>query len=114
MIEHRKQEQPSLHARDNETAQRESQPEGSQVASTQGYRKKVQDRTTKPPLWNTKEFYVYYFVFVTVVPYMFKTAHDASSGEWWNRHHNWEEFLQECVPADLTTYVHCHRVQPEL
>ncbi|KAF9352877.1 glycerol transporter [Mortierella sp. NVP85] len=79
MVEHRKQEQPSLHARDNETAQRESQPEGSQVASAQGYTKKVQDRTTKPPLWHTKEFYVYYFIFVTVLPYMFKTAHDASS-----------------------------------
>ncbi|KAG0199472.1 glycerol transporter [Mortierella sp. GBA30] len=43
------------------------------------HKKRVQDRSTKPSLWNTKEFYFYYFVFITCVPYMFKTAHDASS-----------------------------------
>ncbi|KAG0307804.1 glycerol transporter [Dissophora globulifera] len=43
------------------------------------YKKRSQDRSTNPSLWNTKEFYFYYFVFVTCVPYMFKTAHDASS-----------------------------------
>src|ERR1700753_860118 len=41
--------------------------------------KRPQDRSTNPSLWNTKEFYFYYFVFITCIPYMFKTAHDASS-----------------------------------
>lgn len=44
-------------------------------------RKRAQDRTTQPSLWNTKEFYFYYLVFAFCVPYMFKTAHDASSGK---------------------------------
>ncbi|KAF8941313.1 MBOAT, membrane-bound O-acyltransferase family-domain-containing protein [Dissophora ornata] len=43
------------------------------------HKRKFQDRTTNPSLWNTKEFYFYYFVFITCIPYMFKTAHDASS-----------------------------------
>ncbi|KAI8596147.1 MBOAT-domain-containing protein [Dissophora ornata] len=47
--------------------------------STNKYSKRVQDRTTQPSLWNTKEFYFYYLVFVVCIPYMFKTAHDASS-----------------------------------
>ncbi|KAF9433347.1 glycerol transporter [Entomortierella beljakovae] len=48
-------------------------------SSTTTQHKSSRDRSTNPSLWNTKEFYFYYFVFVTVVPYMFKTAHDASS-----------------------------------
>ncbi|KAF9130504.1 glycerol transporter [Mortierella sp. 14UC] len=47
--------------------------------TTAKYTKRVQDRTTQPSLWNTKEFYVYYLVFMFCIPYMFKTAHDASS-----------------------------------
>ncbi|KAF9183714.1 glycerol transporter [Haplosporangium sp. Z 767] len=50
-----------------------------QAAAGSTHRKRVQDRSTNPPLWNTKEFYFYYFVFITCVPYMFKTAHDASA-----------------------------------
>ncbi|KAF8979536.1 glycerol transporter [Entomortierella lignicola] len=46
-------------------------------ANTQG--RKPRDRSTNPSLWNTKEFYFYYLVFITCVPYMFKTAHDASA-----------------------------------
>lgn len=49
--------------------------------STNKYSKRAQDRTTKPSLWNTREFYFYYLVFLYCVPYMFKTAHDASSGK---------------------------------
>lgn len=44
------------------------------------YQKRVQDRSTNPSLFNTKEFYLYYLVFITCVPYMFKTGHDASAG----------------------------------
>lgn len=43
------------------------------------HKKRFQDRTTKPSLWNTKEFYFYYLVFIVCIPYMFKTGHDASS-----------------------------------
>lgn len=34
--------------------------------------------TTQPSLWNTKEFYLYYFVIITCVPYMFWIAYDVS------------------------------------
>lgn len=32
----------------------------------------------KPSKWNTPEFYFYYFLFITVVPLMFKTVYDVS------------------------------------
>lgn len=32
----------------------------------------------KPSLWNTWEFYAYYFVFITCVPLMFKAVYDVS------------------------------------
>jgi protein-cysteine N-palmitoyltransferase HHAT len=32
----------------------------------------------QPSKWNTPEFYVYYFCFVTIVPYMFWVAYDVS------------------------------------
>lgn len=32
----------------------------------------------QPSKWNTPEFYFYYFVFITVVPMMFKTVMDVS------------------------------------
>ncbi|KAG0290919.1 glycerol transporter [Linnemannia gamsii] len=47
--------------------------------STYVHQKRVQDRSTNPSLFNTKEFYLYYLIFITCVPYMFKTGHDASS-----------------------------------
>jgi protein-cysteine N-palmitoyltransferase HHAT len=34
----------------------------------------------QPSRWNTPEFYFYYFVFLTVVPMMFKTVIDVSQG----------------------------------
>ncbi|KAF9304315.1 glycerol transporter [Mortierella antarctica] len=51
----------------------------SATTTTTKHVKRAQDRSTNPSLWNTKEFYFYYFVFITCIPYMFKTAHDASS-----------------------------------
>ncbi|KAF9896809.1 glycerol transporter, partial [Lobosporangium transversale] len=47
--------------------------------STNKHSKRGQDRSTNPALWNTKEFYFYYLVFAFCLPYMFKSAHDASS-----------------------------------
>jgi len=32
----------------------------------------------QPSLWNTPEFYVYYLVFITCVPLMFKAVYDVS------------------------------------
>lgn len=32
----------------------------------------------QPSKWKTPEFYFYYFVFITVVPYMFWVAYDVS------------------------------------
>lgn len=32
----------------------------------------------QPSKWNTLEFYFYYFVFITIVPYMFWIAYDVS------------------------------------
>jgi hypothetical protein len=39
---------------------------------------RVPDKRAEPPKWNTLEFYVYYLVFLTVVPYMFWIAYDVS------------------------------------
>ena len=35
----------------------------------------------QPSKWKTPEFYFYYFVFITVVPYMFWVAYDVSKRE---------------------------------
>ena len=35
----------------------------------------------KPALWKTPEFYFYYVVFLTVVPYMFWVVYDVSRSE---------------------------------
>lgn len=35
----------------------------------------------QPSKWKTPEFYFYYFVFITVVPYMFWIAYDVSRRE---------------------------------
>lgn len=32
------------------------------------------------PLWNTREFYFYYFIFLTIPPLMFKSVYDVSKG----------------------------------
>jgi hypothetical protein len=39
---------------------------------------RVPDKRAEPSKWNTLEFYVYYLVFLTVVPYMFWIAYDVS------------------------------------
>jgi hypothetical protein len=39
---------------------------------------KVADKRVEPSKWNTPEFYLYYLVFVIVVPYMFWVAYDVS------------------------------------
>ena len=36
------------------------------------------DKRAEPSKWGTPEFYVYYLVFLTVVPYMFWIAYDVS------------------------------------
>jgi len=44
--------------------------------------KRVVERTSEasPSRWRTPEFFVYYFVFITVVPMMFKVTYDVSKG----------------------------------
>lgn len=39
----------------------------------------------QPSKWNTPEFYVYYFCFLTIVPYMFWVAYDVSR-RWYSNH----------------------------
>ena len=36
--------------------------------------------TGKPSLWLTPEFFLYYLVFVTAIPLMFKAVYDVSQG----------------------------------
>jgi hypothetical protein len=36
------------------------------------------DKRAEPSKWGTPEFYLYYLVFLTVVPYMFWIAYDVS------------------------------------
>lgn len=40
--------------------------------------------SAQPSKWNTPEFYFYYFVFITVVPMMFKSVIDVSRGWYFN------------------------------
>lgn len=58
-----------------------------------GSRSKKDDSTRRPPVgtdsnlvepskWNTPEFYFYYFIFITVIPYMFWIAYDVSRREY--------------------------------
>ncbi|KAG0254143.1 glycerol transporter [Mortierella polycephala] len=49
------------------------------ISTHSKHTKRAQDRTTQLSLWNTKEFYMYYLVLAFCLPYMFKTAHEASS-----------------------------------
>jgi hypothetical protein len=53
---------------------------------------KVADKRADPPKWKSLEFYLYYLVFLTVVPYMFWVAYDVSRRRsslwnivWWGR-----------------------------
>ncbi|QSZ29376.1 hypothetical protein DSL72_003890 [Monilinia vaccinii-corymbosi] len=46
----------------------------------------------QPSRWNTLEFYIYYFVFLTVVPYMFWIAYDVSRPSDPN-YHKYEPYL---------------------
>lgn len=39
-------------------------------------------KRAEPSKWRTPEFYIYYFIFLTVVPYMFWVAYDVSRREW--------------------------------
>lgn len=39
------------------------------------------ENDSRSPRWRTPEFMFYYLVFITVVPMMFKVAHDVSKGE---------------------------------
>ncbi|KAF9113358.1 glycerol transporter [Mortierella sp. AM989] len=97
MAEHREHEQHALlHVNQHGDAERRAtggraEEQSSFVGQTQTaegsknqvpastHERRTEDRSINPSLWNTKEFYFYYLVFVTCVPYMFKTAHDASS-----------------------------------
>ncbi|KAF9173953.1 glycerol transporter [Mortierella sp. AD010] len=69
----------SPHETTNESSSFVGQAEHHKPISTTKHSRRIQDRTTQPSLWNTREFYVYYLVFAFCLPYMFKTAHDASS-----------------------------------
>ncbi|KAL2130272.1 hypothetical protein VTI74DRAFT_6689 [Chaetomium olivicolor] len=55
---------------------------------------KVADKGAEPPKWNTPEFYLYYLVFLVVVPYMFWIAYDVSRPTD-PRYHKFERLLQD-------------------
>ncbi|KAH6845318.1 MBOAT, membrane-bound O-acyltransferase family-domain-containing protein [Chaetomium sp. MPI-CAGE-AT-0009] len=48
------------------------------VASDKREDDKVVDKRVEPPKWKSLEFYLYYLVFLIVVPYMFWVAYDVS------------------------------------
>lgn len=39
----------------------------------------VNNTPSKPSLWRTPEFYLYYIIFIVAVPLMFKAAYDVSN-----------------------------------
>lgn len=50
----------------------------------------------QPSKWNTPEFYFYYFIFLTIVPYMFWVAYDVSR-RWYSN--------SEFGASDLTVFL---------
>lgn len=46
--------------------------------SARGPSARVDPGLVQPSRWNTLEFYFYYFVFITVIPYMFWITYDVS------------------------------------
>lgn len=50
-----------------------------------------------PSKWRTPEFYFYYFVHLTVVPMMFKTAMDVSQGMYGNPSHRGLPSADSCL-----------------
>lgn len=60
----------------------QSSPASSMRDSTAGKDVHAREVAAKsqPSKWNTPEFYFYYFVFITVVPMMFKAVIDVSQG----------------------------------
>lgn len=78
--QHSESDQQQSHTLENSSFVGQADPHRLPPPITSKHTKRAQDRTTQPPLWNTKEFYFYYLVFAYCVPHMFKTAHEASSG----------------------------------
>lgn len=57
--------------------------------SARGSSTRVDSGVMQPSRWNTLEFYFYYFVFITCIPYMFWIAYDVSRREC---DCNWEHY----------------------
>lgn len=64
-------------------SQQQPSPASSTRDPTAGKDARAQEIASKaqPSKWNTPEFYFYYFVFITVVPMMFKTVIDVSQAD---------------------------------
>ncbi|CAK7198679.1 glycerol transporter [Sporothrix eucalyptigena] len=71
---------PYKPAPQNESAGRSNGTLGNGALSTDSRRDGAADiiKRAEPSKWYTPEFYVYYFIFLTVVPYMFWVAYDVS------------------------------------
>ena len=54
--------------------------EDARPASTKNVRASAIASGASPSKWRTPEFFLYYFVFLTVVPMMFKAVVDVSQG----------------------------------
>jgi hypothetical protein len=52
--------------------------------SAPGTSVRTDSKVVEPSKWNTPEFYLYYFVFLTVIPYMFWIAYDVSRREYYH------------------------------
>ena len=61
-----------------------SDPAGSgskKDGSARGASVRTDSNLIEPSKWNTPEFYFYYFIFITAIPYMFWIAYDVSRRE---------------------------------
>ncbi|KAF2201879.1 MBOAT-domain-containing protein [Delitschia confertaspora ATCC 74209] len=54
------------------------------------YQWKSKVENAQPSKWNTPEFYFYYFIFLVVVPFMFKSVYDVSQ----ESHPNYSEYAR--------------------
>jgi len=65
----------------------------------------------QPSKWNTSEFYFYYFVFLTIVPYMFWVAYDVSR-RWYPNHRFCASDLTVFLASDPNYKKYEHLLSP--
>lgn len=82
-----------------------AQPNGVQQRSARGGSRDGVPSDIKSPLWDTLEFYFYYFIFVTVVPLMFYIPYAVSKRQELRFPHEVFDLVANPRPASHPSYL---------